>query len=154
MKIMGFKIQLLTILGFAVLLCASMTAYALGPNPGTGEPHLRGPAIVGTVTFVPSDPEDYNSPLLYTFEGKCQGMEFTIENKSCGQENLYSNVTEENLKEFFIFCVDLDWIPCVPDEEKFLLDPVTPMVIHQVLQYEDLGPVKQANIIVLFLGYN
>jgi hypothetical protein len=150
MKIMGSKIQLLTILGLIVLLAASMTAYGSGPAPGTGDPHLLGPAISGTVTFKPSDPTQLNSPLLFTFEGRCQGTEFTLEDMGC-EGNTFAGVTEETLKEFFIFCVPLSFIPCVPGEQ-FLLDPTTPMVIHQVLDYEDLGSLKRAKILVLFLG--
>ena len=78
-------------------------------------------------------------------------MEFTIGPIPC-EDLSFDDVTEESLKEFFIGCVDLEEIPCVPDKGKFSLDPITPMVIHQVLKYEESDRFKQAKIIVLFLG--
>jgi len=166
MKILGFRIQLLTVLGLVVLLFVTMSAYGSGPAPGTGDPHQLGPAIDGTVTITPSEEGDPLSPLLYTFIGSCQdeAIRIGVENPtpewapdtpvSCGAENTYDVVTEYTLQEFFIFCVPLAWIPetCLPNNK--VLDAVTPMFIHQVFQFEENTEdlVKEARIKVKFLG--
>ena len=165
MKIQGSKIQLLTILGLIVLLFVTMSAYGSGPAPGTGDPHQLGPAIDGWVTITPSEEGKPDTPLRYTFIGSCQDDDIRIGVGNptpgapatpvpCGNENLYSVVTEVTLQEFFISCVPLDWIPetCLPNNK--VLDIITPMIIHRVFQFEEneIDLVKEARIKVKFLG--
>ena len=149
MKILSFKTPLLAIL---CILCLSLitteTVCASSPNPPAGDSHVAGPAVTGQATFVPSDPEDLDSVVLFEFEGQCQGQEVVILQRECGPGDIYSQVTEESLRDFIIECVLPAEVFCAPDSALSMII----RVVRNFTENEDPNdPFKQANVVVLFI---